>query len=1182
MKMRAPLAVLLASIGLFGCPASDDDDEAPRDGGSATRDGGPAEERDAGPRDGGGEEPIGFALHYHRADDAASSWSVEISGDVTAGTIEAASGDDFGAVFAIPLNDGATTFSYQFKNGAEVDPPTPVMVTVASAPDGVWHFSGRAAPLLYEPPVIPGDNQVVVHYIRKDTEYTGWGLHVWGDVERETQWTAPLISGGVDPTLGSYFEVDVAAGGDRVNLIVHMGDLKDPGPDMGFDISELGDMVWVLTGSTEIFPYPVEPPAFAIDGARAHWFTSDTFGWDPIGDPTQVELRYSETADVEVVDADVEGGEVVALMEDMTGLPPAVQLADPHLRTLRAWKIDPAANLEVADALKGQLVLVARDAAGVATDATTIQIPRVLDELYTYAGPLGATFEGSLVPTITLWAPTAQTVRLIRFDDQLAMVETLDMLENPASGTWNLTGDVSWYGGYYQYEVTVFHPITGDVETLVSTDPYSVSTSRNGRHSQIIDLEDPATMPVGWDATTKPALGAPEDIVIYESHIRDFSAFDATVEAADRGTYAAFTYTGQGGTTRSDGMSHLLDLQAAGLTHLHLLPAFDIATVNEDASARVCLDDGFDRLCAANANVPAEDCTTHGTTPIRDVLAGFDPTGPDAQEVLGWMRSYDAFNWGYDPLHYNVPEGSYASDPQGVTRIVEFREMVKAVSESGLRVVMDVVYNHTNASGIGPNSVLDKVVPGYYHRLNTETGFVEKSTCCDNTATEHAMMERLMIDSLVLWAKHYKIDAFRFDLMGHHMKRNMEAALAAVQALTIADDGVDGSKIYFYGEGWNFGEVMSNLRGRNATQANMAGTGIGTFSDRLRDAVRGGGPFDGAAALRANQGFINGLFYDPVETAGDPATTKAALLLAADQIRVGMAGNLKTFLLTDRRGSRVSGNLVTYNGEPAGYTDDPQEVITYVSKHDNQTLFDINAYKTPAGTSMDDRVRIQNLGVSITGLGQGIPFYHMGVDLLRSKSMERDSFDSGDWYNRVDWTYTTNNWNVGLPREDKDGDNWPLIQTILADTSIAPETAHIQRAVDHFQEILAVRKSSPLFRLRTGDEVKTRVHYLNTGVDQIPGLIVQTITDGTCATADLDAAYDALVVMINANDEAQTFDIAGATGFELHPVLAASTDTVVAGASFSAGTFSVPGRTAAVFVLPQSGAQGAGLPCNPL
>lgn len=1133
-------------------------------------------------------EPPNFRVHYHRPDRSYDGATLRVSGDFSAEGLSPSGTDAFGAYFDLRLPETAASLNLQFVRGGEVEPAAPAAIAALPANTAVWWFHGGEAPLYRAPPALPGPDQVVVYYVRGDGQYGGWGLHLWGDVANETGWSSPFAAEGTDPELGAYFVIDLKPNAARVNLIVHGNtpetlDTKDPGPDMGFDLAELGDLVWVRSGSTQIFPFPVGIPLFSVDGARGHFLSSEFLAWTPAGDAVSVELRHSLEADIRVEGADITGGTVIPLARESTGLPTPLRDRFPHLRDRDAYRVPEAQRANLPALLKGQLVLVARDASGGAVDATLVQIPGVLDELFFYEGPLGASFDGG-APTLTVWAPTAQSVRLIRFDSALTEVESLPMTAS-SSGTFSITGPQDWYGLYYQYELRVYHPITGRIETLRTTDPYSVSLSTNSEHSQIIDLENDASLrPPGWDGLEKPPLAAPEDIVIYEAHIRDFSAFDPDVAPEDRGRYAAFTYDGTSGRPLSRGMAHLSALAEAGLTHLHLLPMFDIATIDEDPSMRVGLEDGFDLLCAMNGAVPADLCTAHGNTSIGEVLAGLDPSGETAQAIVTYMRQLDAFNWGYDPFHFNAPEGSYATASNGSRRILELREMVQSLAGLGLRVVMDVVYNHTNQSGVGDKSVLDKVVPGYYHRQNPDTGFVERSTCCDNTATEHRMMERLMLDSLVLWAKHYKIDAFRFDLMGHHMKSNMEKALAAVQALTLEDDGVEGGRIYFYGEGWNFGEVANGARGENAIQLNMAGTGIGTFNDRLRDAARGGGPFDSVAELRRNQGFLNGLFHDRNELAPGGEADRTKLLVAGDQIKVGMAGNLRNFKLVNRAGSVVTGNLVPYSGSPTGYTSDPQEVITYVSKHDNQTLFDINAYKAKTGTPMEERVRMQNLGVSVTALGQGIPFFHMGVDLLRSKSMERDSYDSGDWFNRVDFTQQTNNWNVGLPNAEKDRANWPIIRNIIGDASIAPAPAHIAAAHAHMREMLAVRRSSVLFRLRTEAEVRTRVHFLNTGPEQIPGLIAMSLTDGVCAGDDLDPAHEAALVLVNATPSEQSLVVGEAAGFTLHPVLQAAADARTREARFEAseGRFVVPARTSAVFVKPQGKIQGDGLPCNVL
>ncbi|MBT8208307.1 MAG: pullulanase-type alpha-1,6-glucosidase, partial [Acidimicrobiia bacterium] len=703
------------------------------------------------------------------------------------------------------------------------------------------------------------------------------------------------------------------------------------------------------------------------------------------------------------------------------------------------------------------------------------------------------------------------------------------------AGTWSATGDATWNGKYYLFEVEVFVTSTGQVEFNMVTDPYSVSLSTNSQRSQIVDLADTSLAPAGWSETAKPALGQFEDVSLYELHVRDFSANDDTVPDELKGTFKAFTLDG------TDGMNHLSDLAEAGLSFVHLLPTFDIATINEDKSTWQSPD-------------PAE-------------LETYPSDSEQQQAAVEATSELDAFNWGYDPLHYTTPEGSYSTNPDGTTRVVEFREMVQSLNDTGLPVVMDVVYNHTNASGQSDKSILDRIVPGYYHRLDGD-GVVATSTCCANTATEHRMMERLMIDSIVTWAKEYKVDGFRFDLMGHHSLANMQAVRSALDSLTMEADGVDGSMIYLYGEGWNFGEVADDARFIQATQLNVGGLGIGTFSDRLRDAVRGGGPFDGGTSRITNQGFINGLGYAPNAEALDPVTAEAEALLSADQIRVGLAGNLADYKFEAADGTVKRGAEIDYNGSPAGYTLDPQENIIYVSAHDNETLFDISQYKHPLDVSTADRARAQNVGIAVTALAQGVPFFHAGVDTLRSKSMDRDSFNSGDWFNRIDWTYQDNNWGVGLPVASKNAAEWPVMQPFLADASLAPVPDDIASSVAGLQEMLAIRKSSPLFRLSTADEIQDRVAFHNTGPSQVPGLIVMSISDSV--GADIDPNLHEVVVLFNANDESQDFAVPATigSGFRLHAVQLGSSDDVVKTSSFDSatGTFSVPARTTAVFV----------------
>ena len=924
------------------------------------------------------------------------------------------------------------------------------------------------------------------------------------------------------------YEAKVAVG---LSWDENYGETGEPGgANIPFNVPADGTLVtFVWNSDNKIMTIQVggSGPKGNLAEARAHWVAEDLIVWDvEYSDDNTYTFHYTETGEPLVLDQDGVSGNSLTLDHEPGGLPEELAAKFPHLADYPVFRL-PVRTGTVRIALKGQ-VAVAASGEGELLDATGLQIAGVIDDLYTYDGPLGVTYEDGM-PVLRVWAPTAQRVRVVLFDD--ADPETRGeeeaMRVDPETGVWTLIGEPDWDRKFYLYEVRVFAPSTGAVETNLVTDPYSVSLSINSGRSQIVNLDDADLKPEGWGEDELPPLDAPEDIIIYELHIRDFSIFDDSVPADLRGTYGAFAVPDAAGAT------HLAELAAAGVTHLHLLPSFDIATINEDAAARVEPD-------------PAE-------------LAALPPDSEEQQAIISEIRDQDGFNWGYDPLHYNVPEGSYSADPEGSARILEYRQMVQALNNMGLRVVADVVYNHTNASGQNDYSVLDRIVPGYYHRLSA-AGRVETSTCCQNTATEHNMMRKLMVDSVKLWAGQYGIDAFRFDLMGHHMKDDMLAVRAAL-------DEVDPS-IYVYGEGWDFGEVGGNARGVNATQANMAGTGIGTFNDRLRDSARGGSPFGG----QQEQGFVTGLYVAPNEIdQGTDDEQRTRMLLFGDRIRVGLAGNLAAYEFTGQSGETIRGADVDYNGSPAGYTADPQENIVYVSKHDNETLFDAIQYKAPSDVDMAGRVRMQNLGNSIVMLSQGVPFFQAGDDLLRSKSLDRNSYNSGDWFNAIDWTGQTTNWGRGLPPAADNEGMWPVMAPLLANPDLAPQPEHIAAASAHFREMAQIRASSPLFRLRTAEDVQARLQFLNTGPDQVPGVIVMNLSDAL--GENLDPQYDRIVVVFNADDEEVVFTAEELAGREmaLHPVLAASADPVVTGATWDSdsGELTVPGRTTAVFVQPE-------------
>ena len=432
--------------------------------------------------------------------------------------------------------------------------------------------------------------------------------------------------------------------------------------------------------------------------------------------------------------------------------------------------------------------------------------------------------------------------------------------------------------------------------------------------------------------------------------------------------------------------------------------------------------------------------------------------------------------------------------PTAPERILEFREMVQSLNQSGLRVVMDVVYNHTNSAGQNPNSILDKLVPGYYHRLNGD-GIVLGESCCADTATEHAMMEKLMVDSIVLWARQYKVDGFRFDIMGFHLKSNMLKVRAALDALTLAKDGVDGRSIYLYGEGWNFGVMANNGRGVNAIQVNMAGTGIGSFSDRIRDAVRGGGPF----SPRRDQGFATGLYVEPNGTfGGSAADAKTELLRLTDLVRLGLAGNIASYPIVDaQRHDASRASDVDYFGMPGAYGAQPEDTIQYIGVHDDPDWFDaMNLKLSSDGAARRPRAHGTGSGLSIVALSQGVPFFMAGDEILRSKSADRNSYNSGDWFNRIDWTLKSNNWGVGpAAGAMATRTTGPSSARRSPIPTSSPRAKDIEGTFRHMLEMLVIRKTSGLFRLRTADEIKKAVSFYNVGPDQIPGLIVERIAN---------------------------------------------------------------------------------------
>ncbi len=870
--------------------------------------------------------------------------------------------------------------------------------------------------------------------------------------------------------------------------------------------------------------------AAVVKDVRATWLNRSLIKWPTRAATDNFRLYYSAGGNIAAVPGSpVSGADGSLPLPVFNGNVPAQsQQRFKYLHDGVIVEVNPADLSRLPELQKQQLILVQENAQGVVLSASRLRTAGALDDLYADAkntDDFGVTVSGASTQGTTqfkLWAPTAQAVSVCVYKNGTGDAARLAGLQwNEHTGIWSAKLPLNLTGSYYLYLVDVFVPGVGLVRNRV-TDPYSISLTLDSTRSYITRFDDPAIVPPGWNKTAPAYANVLQrvknqtDMAIYELHVRDFSANDQTVTAAHRGKYLAFTESG------SNGMKHLAALAQAGMTDVHLLPVFDFASV------------------------PESGCVT----PVIQTPQTGSSLAP--QEAVMAVADTDCFNWGYDPYHYSAPEGSYASDAaQGATRMLEFRQMIQSLHNIGLRVGMDVVYNHSFAAGQQEKSVLDRIVPGYYYRLNGK-GEVEQSTCCDNTATENLMTGKLMVDSVLSWAQNYKIDSFRFDLMGHQPRAVMQELQQELKRKT-------GRTIQLIGEGWNFGEVANGARFVQASQLSLNGSGIGTFNDRLRDAVRGGSESDSGADLINHQGYING--------AANGAT--------ADMVRVGLAGSLRDYPLLTFDGTQKLLAEINYGGQPAGYVSAPAEVVNYVENHDNQTLFDVNAYKLPVDTSRVDRVRVQMLGAAIVAFSQGVPYFHAGLDILRSKSMDSNSFNSGDWFNRLDWSYQDNYFATGLPPEKDNGKDYDLMRPLLENALIKPTHAEIVLARDMFLDLLRIRASSSLFRMANAADIKQRLRFLNVGPAQNGALIVAHLDGVAQGKLYPGANYRSVLYLINVAGTAQAIalDTEKNKAYVLHPVQlsANAADKRIARVAIYdsvRGEFTVPARSAVVFVEP--------------
>ena len=520
-----------------------------------------------------------------------------------------------------------------------------------------------------------------------------------------------------------------------------------------------------------------------------------------------------------------------------------------------------------------------------------------------YEKDLGLTYSKEF-SIFKVWAPTAAAGELLFYKegDGGKPFKTIN-LEKGIRGTWHSQVEGDLAGMFYAFRVNIDGKWSNEVP-----DPYAKTAGVNGKRGMVVDLK--TTNPAGWDTDRSPVFSSTNkatDAVIYELHIRDAS-IDENSGIKNKGKYLGLA---EEGTKSKEGFATGLDhLKELGVTHIHLLPFFDYNSVDESK--------------------------------------------PDKQQ----------YNWGYDPLNYNVPEGSYSTDPyNGATRINELKQLVAAFHKNGLSVVMDVVYNHVADAG---RSNFNQLVPGYYFRHKKDGGFSDATACGNETASEMPMMRKFMLESLTYWVKEYHIDGFRFDLMGVH----------DIETMNIISDELHRIKpgILLYGEGWTAGAspLPDSLRALKKNAYKLRN--IAVFSDDVRDGIKG------SVFEIKDRGFASG--------------------------KEGMEESVKFGIVAASNHPQVDLSKVNYSKKP--YSKAPWNVITYCECHDNNTLWDKLSLSCP-GATKEEVVKMQQLALTIVLTSQGIPFLHAGTEFLRNKKGVENSFNAGDSINKINWSLKNEN-----------------------------------------------------------------------------------------------------------------------------------------------------------------------------
>lgn len=578
--------------------------------------------------------------------------------------------------------------------------------------------------------------------------------------------------------------------------------------------------------------------------------------------------------------------------------------------------------------------------------------------------------------TFKLWSPNADEVIVRFFEDghNSEAYETLN-LERGDQGIWMLEVSEDLHGVYYTYQVKLDGQWQAETPGI-----YAQAVGVNGNRAMVLDLA--STDPQGWAEDKGPTINKPNEAIIYELHVRDITIHESS-GASEKGKFLGLVEPSTKSPLGvSTGIDHMKEL---GITHVHLLPAFDNYSIDE--------------------------------------------TKLDSPQ----------FNWGYDPQNYNVPEGSFSTDPYNAeVRIKEFKEMVKGFHEAGIGVILDVVYNHT---GKTEEANFNQEIPGYFYRQWDDGKWSDASACGNETASDRAMARKYIIESIEYWTKEYHLDGFRFDLMAIHDIETMNEVAEAAKKIN--------PNVFIYGEGWTAGDSPLPVEKRALKANTKEMPQITAFSDDIRDGLKGS-VFDDKST-----GFVSGA--EKME----------------ESVKFGVVGSIDH--------PQINYKAVNYSDEP--WTNEPWQAVSYVSCHDNHTLYD-KLKVSRKDTSEEEIIAMHKLANAVVLTSQGMAFLHAGVEMLRTKGGEHNSYNLPDEVNQIVWDAKS-------------------------------EQAEV---VDYYKKLIQLRKNHPAFYMPTADMVRQNLQF----IDSEPGVVAYTISNN--ANGD---RWKEILVIYNGNEEAITFDAKG-------------------------------------------------------